>query len=155
MGGIMTDNASFLSRRNVLVGLAGGAAAGAIATTNAGQQEVAAFKQLLWKNQPGRHNVHLDSATVDDWALQVGTDFQSSSGHTLKLAYVQQFDHQNKRPAGLRDRPFVAGFDVVSGTTVLPTQVLLRVNHREGGSFDMFLTAAGPKKPGQMLAVFG
>jgi len=151
----MTANGSILSRRNVLVGLAGSAAAGAVATTNAGQQEVAAFKQLLWSNKPGRHNVRLATATVDDWSLQVGTKFQASSGHTLRLDDVQQFDHQNTRPKGLRDRAFAAGFSIISGVGTLPNQVLLQVSHPEGGTFEMFMTAGSPDKPQRRIAVFG
>jgi hypothetical protein len=151
----MTANGSILSRRNVLVGLAGSAAAGAVATTNAGQQEVAAFKQLLWSNKPGRHNVRLATATVDDWSLQVGTKFQASSGHTLRLDDVEQFDHQNTRPKGLRDRAFAAGFSIISGVGTLPNQVLLQVSHPEGGTFEMFMTAGSPDKPQRRIAVFG
>src|SRR4051794_21054421 len=120
---------SILSRRNLLVGLAGSAAVGTLAVTNAGKQQVAAFSQLLWQRRPGRHNVRLATASVDDWALQIGTTFQTSTGHTLKLADVRQFDHQNKRPAGLRDRAFVAGFELVSGAGALPNELVLRVNH--------------------------
>jgi hypothetical protein len=146
---------SLLSRRNLLVGLAGSAAVGMAAVTDAGQQQVAAFRQLLWKRQPGQRNVRLATATVDDWALQIGSTFQTSTGHTLKLTDVVQFDHQNKRPAGLRDRPFAAGFEVVAGDGPLPDQATLRVAHREGGTFDMFLTAGSPDKPLRRIAVYG
>jgi len=146
---------SLLSRRNVIVGVGGTVAVGAFAVSDAGQEQVQAFKQQLWKNRPGRRNVRLSSASVDDWAIQVGSKFQTSTGHTLKLADVRQFDHQGKRPAGLRDRPFVAGFEVVSGKGTLPDQLLLRINHSEGGTFDLFLTAAAPDKPNRRIAVFG
>jgi len=146
---------SLLSRRNVIVGVGGTVAVGAFAVSDAGQKQVQAFKQQLWKNRPGRRNVRLSSASVDDWAIQVGSKFQTSTGHTLKLADVRQFDHQGKRPAGLRDRPFVAGFEVVSGKGTLPDQLLLRINHSEGGTFDLFLTAAAPDKPNRRIAVFG
>lgn len=135
--------------------MGGTAAVGALATTEAGQKEVKAFKDALWQSRPGRHNVKLGTANVDDWSIQVGTEFQTSTGHTLKLAYVQQFDHQNKRPTSLRDRPFVAEFEVQPGGPPLPNQLLVRVNHREGGTFDMFLTAAGPAKPKNWMAVYG
>jgi hypothetical protein len=151
----MIANGSILSRRNLLVGLAGGAAVGAIATSNAGQEEVQAFKNLLWKNKPGKRYVRLDTATVDDWSLQVGTKFRASSGHTLRLDDVQQFDHQNTRPKGLRDRAFAAGFSIISGVGALPSQVLLQVSHAEGGTFDMFMTAGSPDKPQRRIAVFG
>jgi hypothetical protein len=146
---------SLLSRRNVIVGVGGTVAVGALAVSDAGQKQVQAFKQQLWKNRPGRHNVRLSTASVDDWAVQVGSKFQTSTGHTLKLVDVRQFDHQGKRPAGLRDRPFVAGFEVVSGKSTLPDQLLLRINHSEGGTFDLFLTAAAPDKPKRRIAVFG
>jgi hypothetical protein len=146
---------SLLSRRSLIVGIGGTAAAGALAVSTAGQKQVQAFKQLLWKNRPGRHNVRLSTANVDDWAVQVGTKFRSSTGHTLKLADVRQFDHQGKRPSGLRDRPFVAGFEVIEGAGPMPDQLLLRVDHREGGTFDLFLTAAAPDKPLRRIAVFG
>lgn len=145
---------SLFSRRNMLLGLGGAATAGALAVTDAGQSQVQKFKELLWQRQPGKRYVRLATATVDDWALQVGTTFKASTGHTLKLADVRQFDHQNKRPSGLRDRAFVAGFEVVSGAGLLPSQLLLRVTHPEGGTFDMFLTAAGPDKPLRRIAVF-
>ena len=146
---------SLLSRRNVIVGVGGTVAVGALAVSDAGQKQVQAFKQQLWKNRPGRHNVRLSSASVDDWAIQVGSKFQTSTGHTLKLADVVQFDHQNKRPAGLRDRPFAAGFEIVAGNGPMPDQATLKVAHREGGTFDIFITAGSPDKPKRRIAVFG
>jgi hypothetical protein len=145
---------SLFSRRNMLLGLGGAATMGGLAVTQTGQSQVQKFKDLLWQSRPGKRFVRLATATVDDWALQVGTTFKASTGHTLKLADVRQFDHQNKRPAGLRDRAFVAGFEVVSGTGALAEQLLLRVSHPEGGTFDMFLTAAAPDKPKRRIAVF-
>jgi hypothetical protein len=146
---------SLFSRRNMLLGLGSAATVGVLATTQAGQSQVQKFKDLLWQRLPGRRNVRLATATVDDWALQIGTTFKASTGHTLKLADVVQFDHQNKRPSGLRDRAFTAGFEVVSGAGVMPDQLLLRVTHAEGGTFEMFLTGAGPRKPLRRIAVFG
>jgi hypothetical protein len=146
---------SLLSRRGLMAGLAGSAALGVVAATTAGQQQVEAFKQMLWKRRPGRRNVRLATATVDDWAIQIGSTFQTSTGHTLKLADVVQFDHQNKRPAGLRDRPFAAGFEIVAGNGPMPDQATLKVAHREGGTFDMFITAGSPDKPKRRIAVFG
>ena len=151
----MSNIQSFLSRRHMLAGLAGSATVGVLAVTNAGQQQVAAFKQLLWKRQPGRHNVRLATATVDDWALQIGTTFQTSTGHTLKLADVVQFDHQNARPAGLRAKPFAAGFEIVAGEGPMPDQLTLKVAHREGGTFDIFITAGSRDKPNRRIAVYG
>lgn len=153
----MPKSESTVSRRNLLVGLAGTAAVGvgAVAATDAGQQQVEAFRQLLWKRQPGRRDARLASATVDDWALQIGSLFHTSTGHTLKLTDVRQFGGQNKRPAGLRDRSFVAGFEIVAGNAPLPRELTFRVTHPNGGTFDMFNTAGGPDKPKRRLAVFG
>jgi hypothetical protein len=73
----------------------------------------------------------------------------------MKLTDVRQFSGQNKRPAGLRDRPFVAGFEVVEGEATLPRELTLAVDHATGGTFDMFVTAGSPDKPLRRIAVFG
>jgi hypothetical protein len=151
----MSKGESRVSRRNLLVGLAGTAAVSAVAVTDAGQKQVAAFKKMLWSRQPGNRNSRLANGSVDDWALQIGTKFATSTGHTLKLADVRQFGGQNKRPAGLRDRAFVAGFEIVEGSGTMPGETLLTVNHATGGTFDMFISPGSPDKPERRLAVFG
>jgi hypothetical protein len=151
----MSKEEARVSRRNLLVGLAGTAAVGAVAVTEGGQQQVAAFKNMLWKRQPGNRYARLANASVDDWALKIGSTFTTSTGHTFKLTDVRQFGGQGKRPAGLRDRPFVAGFQVVSGPATLPKEITLAVTGSDGQSFDMFNTAGSRDKPDRRIAVFG
>jgi hypothetical protein len=153
MGGIsMAEQMSLVNRRNILFGLAGGAvAAGGLAVQQTGG--AGTFAELLRPIGLGRSGVLLATANKDDWALQVGTTFTASTGHVLKLVDVQGFAEKGKRPANLRKQAFVARFDITSGGE-LPGAQLLNVSHKEGGTFDMFLTGGNPARPLRMLAVF-
>lgn len=143
--------ASVFSRRNLLLGFAGTAAVGTVAARKS--TSVDAFSRLLRPVGLGRSDANLASATADDWSLQVGTYFTAHTGHLLKLADVQSFP-DSERPRGMRDGAFVARFDVTKGGKLRGSQIY-RVSHPRGGTFDMFLTPAGPSKPMRMIAVFG
>jgi hypothetical protein len=150
----MAEQKSLVSRRNMLLGLAGGAvAAGGVTVQQTGFGSEG-FAELLRPVGLGRSGVNLATASKDDWALQVGTLFTAQSGHVLKLVDVQGFREPVKRPAGLRAQAFVARFDVASGGA-LPSGQIHRVNHADGGEFDIFLAAGHPSKPLRMLATFG
>ena len=148
----MAEQAALMSRRNILLGLAGGAAvAGGVTVQQTGG--AGEFAELLSPAGLGRRGVQLATANKDDWALQVGTFFTTQTGHVLKLANVQGFPERRARPAGLRPGAFVARFDVTSGGPLQAAQ-LLAVNHTEGGTFDIFMTGGNPARPLRMLAVF-
>jgi hypothetical protein len=148
----MAEQLSLVNRRNILLGLAGGAvAAGGVAVQRTGG--AGAFAELLRPTGVGRRGAFLATANKDDWALQVGTLFTASTGHVLKLVDVQGFREKNRRPAGLRNQAFVARFDIASGGQ-LPGWQLLTVSHKEGGTFDILLNGANPARPLRMLAVF-
>ena len=148
----MAEQLSLVNRRNILLGLAGGAvAAGGIAVQQTGG--AGTFAELLRPVGLGRRGVYLATANRDDWALQVGTFFTASTGHMLKLVDVQGFVERNRRPAGLRNQAFLTRFDVTSGGQ-LPASLLLTVSHNEGGTFDIFMTGASAARPLRMLAVF-
>lgn len=148
----MAEQLSLVNRRNILLGLAGGAVvAGGVAVQQTGG--AGAFAELLRPTGQGRHGVLLATANKDDWALQVGTFFTAGSGHVLKLVDVQAFREQGKRPSGLRNQAFVARFDITSGGE-LPGSQRHTVSHKEGGTFDIFMSAANPARPLRMLAVF-
>lgn len=150
----MAEQKSLVSRRNMLLGLAGGAvAAGGITVQQTGVGSEG-FAELLRPAGLGRRGVNLATASKDDWALQVGTMFTAQTGHVLKLVDVQGFRERVERPAGLRAEAFVARFDVDSGG-VLPGERIYRVNHTDGGEFDLFLAPGHPSKPLRMLATFG
>ena len=147
----MARTLSLFSRRNLVFGLIGTAAIGTVAAT----QRITGsdlFARLLRPVGLGRRGVPLASATYDDWALQVGSLFTSHSGQILKLADVQRFPERGTRPAGLRNRAFVARFDVIRGAA-LPDSSITRFNHPEGGVLDLLLSAGDPAKPLRMLAV--
>ena len=138
------------SRRNVLLGLGGTAAAGTVAAQSGGAEF---FEQLLRPTNGGRRGVALATAGYDDWAAHVGTFFTAHTGHVLELSDVQRFRTVGERPAALRDSAFVARFDSVSGGA-LKGSAIYRVNHPDGGTFDVFLTSGPPDKPLRLLAVF-
>jgi hypothetical protein len=148
----MAGQLSFVNRRNMLLGLAGGAvAAGGITLQQTGG--AGAFAELLRPVGLGRRGVSLATATKEEWAAQVGTFFTAQTGHVLKLTSVLGFRDGGVRPAGLRPAAFVAHFDVTSGGPMPSTQ-FLAVNHNEGGTFDIFMTGGNPARPLRMLAVF-
>jgi hypothetical protein len=140
------------SRRNILVGLtAGGATAGAVGVsqfTSASQ-----FAALIRPVENGRRGAKLGTATSGDWALQVGSPFTAETGHVLTLVDVQVFGDNTPRPRNLRDKAFVARFDVKSGGPMQGDRTY-RFNHREGGVFEMFLSSVNPNRPERMLAIF-
>lgn len=148
----MAEQLSLVNRRNILLGLAGGAVAiGGFTVQQTGGAD--RFAELLRPVGLGRNGAFLATASKDDWALQVGTLFTASTGHVLKLVGVQPFPERGKRPAGLRNHAFAAQFDITSGGQ-LPGSQLLTVSHKEGGTFDIFMTGANPARPLRMLAIF-
>ncbi len=112
------------------------------------------MKELFRPASAGRRGVELASATNGDWALQRGTLFTAETGHVLKLVDVQVFPQKTPRPKYLRDKAFVAGFEVVKGGP-LEGDKTYRFRHGEGGEFDMYLSANIRSKPLRMHAVFG
>jgi len=150
----MAEQKSLVSRRNMLLGLAGGAvAAGGITVQQTGIGSES-FAELLRPVGLGRRGVNLATASKDDWALHVGTFFTAQNGHVLKLVDVQGFRERTKRPAGHRAQAFVARFDIASDGA-RPGEGIHRVNHAEGGEFDIFLAPGHPSAPLRMLATFG
>lgn len=148
----MAEQLSLVNRRNILLGLAGGAVAvGGFAVQQTGG--AGSFGELLRPVGLGRSGAFLATANKDDWAAEVGTLFTAGTGHVLKLVDVQGFPERGKRPAGLRNQAFVARFDITSGGQ-LPGSQLLNVSHKTGGTFDIFMTGGNPARPLRMLAVF-
>jgi hypothetical protein len=140
---------SRLSRRGMVVGLAGTAAAGTVAVQQS--TGVKAFRELLRPTDKAIGGL-LAKGTSGDWALEVGSHFTVHTGHVLKLIDVQRYPKKDRRPRNIRSRGFVARFDVVKGG-VLPANTIYRVNHRSG-AFDIFLTAGKPNRPLRMFAEF-
>lgn len=148
----MAEQLSLVNRRNILLGLAGGAAVAGGVAVQQQSDGAGAFADLLRPNGHGRRGVNLATATKDDWALQVGTFFTASSGQVLKLVDVQGYRELDARPAGLRPQAFVARFDIASGGAL--ASELLTVSHKEGGTFAILMSAANPARPMRTLALF-
>ena len=148
----MAEHLSLVNRRNILLGLAGGAVvAGGITVQQTGG--AGAFAELLRPGGLGQRGAFLATANKEDWALQIGSFFTAHTGHVLKLVGVQSFPDGGQRPAGLRPRSFISRFDITKGEP-LPGQQLLTVSHKEGGTFDIFMDAASAARPLRMTAVF-
>ena len=62
--------------------------------------------------------------------------------------------HKRPRAPHLRDKAFVAGFEVVKGGPMEGDKTY-RFRHGEGGTFDMYLSQNIRSKPLRMHAVFG
>jgi hypothetical protein len=136
----------------MLIGLAGGAAATAGGVATNGFTQAPSFAALLRPAGIGHNGGPLARVGYDDWRAQVGTGFRVHSGQVLKLVDVQAFPQKGARPHGLRERAFVARFDVTDGAALV--EGLYGVAPTQGAAFEMFLTNAGPDKPLRMLAVF-
>ncbi len=148
----MAEQMTFVNRRKLLLGLAGGAVvAGGITVQQTGVAD--RFADLLRPAGLGQRGVSLAHGSKDDWALQVGTMFTAHTGHVLKLVDVRGFAERSRRPLGLRAQAFVARFDITEGGPLVGDH-LLTVNHNEGGVFDVLLSAMNPERPLRMLAVF-
>lgn len=151
----VSDLISVLSRRNLIVGLVGTAAAGT-AAAGSGFIDAAGFMALLRPNNT-RRGVTLRSGESGDWADQRDTQFRLDSGQVLKLADVQSFKStakkEGKRPRGVRSTAFVARFDIKQGGP-LDGDRIFRINHARGGVFDIYLTTPDPRSPLQVAAVF-
>ena len=140
---------SLLSRRGVVLGLAGSAAVGTVAVQQSGG--VQAFRKLLRPTEKATGAL-LAKGTSGDWALEIGSSFTVHTGHVLKLVDVQSYPKKDRRPRNIRSRGFVARLDVVKGGA-LPANTIYRVNHKSG-AFDIFLTAGDKAKPLRMFAEF-
>ncbi len=149
----MAKNQAIFSRRNMLIGVVGGAAATAGAVATRGFSDSASFANLF-RPAGGQRGTALAMASSADWEAHVGSFFTANTGHVLKLVDVQPFAQRQARPAGLREDAFVARFDVAKGG-VLPGSQIYRFSHTEGGDVDLFMTGADPRKPLRMLAVLG
>lgn len=138
------------TRRSLLLGLG---VTGAGAATLGGTKSVDFFRQLIRPNAGGRKNVRLATAEFTDWSLQIGSRFIAHTGHELKLVDVQAFADRKDRPDALRDRAFVARFEIEKGGE-MPAD-LYTVRHANGGTFMVSFDPANPAKPLEARAIFG
>ena len=148
----MAEVRSHLSRRNMLIGLAAGGAATAGTVATQGFSESPSFANMLRPAGLAPCGLPRRYAGYSDWKSLVGSNFTAHSGETLKLVDVQAFPHEGSRPSTIRDRAFVARFDITKGAEL--GENLYGLAHPVAGAFDIFMSKSGPDKPLRMLAVF-
>ncbi len=137
--------------------LAAGAATGFVglaaiaATTASGVDPVTrAMRRLL---EGRRRPASLANADILDWVAETGTLF-TAAGYRLRLAGVRALK-TGPRPPELRQRPFIAVFDVV-GRSPLPGDLIYEVSHARYPAFDLYLTNAPTRtRPLRLHALFG
>jgi hypothetical protein len=147
----MERAASSLSRRNILVGAAGAAICAIVAMPLLRPAVGERTRRLLAGNPVTRHFLSLADAGQAEWAAQVGSVFTESSGRTLRLAGVRPLLSAGERPAGLRDRAFLAVFDV-AGRAAMAGDAIYTLTHPQYGATQVFLSLSD--RQGRMLAVF-
>jgi hypothetical protein len=149
----MEKTVSRLSRRNVLVGLGGALAVGAVLAAPY-KTIVTGRARALIRRLPGATRLlSLANAGYDEWRDQVGTVF-NVSGATMRLIGVEALNSAGTRPPGLRDRAFAAHFTVLNGRAVAGDLIYL-ASQPDYGPFSLFLSGSGdPAMPSRMLAVF-
>lgn len=94
--------------------------------------------------------VPLATATQEQWAAQVGQVFEVA-GQTMRLAGVRALPSLGARPASVRQRGFLAVFDLAGGSA-LASDLIYDLSHRVHGQLSLFLTATD--SPSRMHAVF-
>ncbi len=146
------ERVSTVSRRSILLGLAGAAVSAVIATTALSPSMGERTRRLLAGNRFTRRFVSLADAGQGEWAAQVGSAFRLEGGYRLRLAGVRPLHSQGARPAAVaRDRAFAAVFEVLNGGT-LAEDLIYSASHAQYGALPLFLTGTGD--PRRMLAVF-
>jgi phosphoglycolate phosphatase-like HAD superfamily hydrolase len=115
-----------VNRRNILLGLAGGAvAAGGIAVQRAGG--AGSFAELLQPIGLGRRGAALATADKDDWALQVGTLFTASTGNAdlakIGLAHFFERTVAARHVGALKPDPAIF-HKVIEGTDLQAEEVV-------------------------------
>lgn len=141
-----------LSRRNVMLGLAGAGAVGiAAAATPAGKLLRSGVGTLTGRTPPRR--VPLALAGYAEWLRAVGGIFTIEGGYDLRLAGVRMVGASAGRAAvrGVRTYAFTATFEVLAGKTMAGD--LIYTARYGAERFPLFLSATAA--PSRMQAMFG
>ena len=148
----MEHAAAPLSRRNILVGLAGAAVTAVVATTALRPALGDRGRRALASKSFTRRFLSLADAGEGEWQAQVGSEFTADGGYTLRLAGVRPLTSLGTRPPEVtRERAFAAIFDVRGGMT-MAGDLIYTVTHPQYGRMPLFLSATAD--PARMLAVF-
>ncbi|MFN3943835.1 MAG: hypothetical protein ACK4K7_02750 [Allosphingosinicella sp.] len=150
------DDTTRVSRRTMLVTLAGGGtAAVAIAAPAFSNQLAQQVREAAVTNGWARQFFSLANAGFTEWRQQVGSIFLLGGGFRMKLVAVTPLSSKGKRPSSVgRSSAFIAVFDPV-GNAAVPGDLIHTARHPQYGTLPIFLSAAPTaKSPRRMVAVF-
>lgn len=146
----MDDIGTRVSRRNLLAGAAAAGVVAALAVAIKNPAAVQSSGSMIRDALTGRRPASLATAERDIWQAAVGADF--AIAHTrMRLAGVRPLPRGGRRPANLRQNPFIAVFELPVGQA-LPGNLVYSVRTARFPAFDMFVSEAG--EAGRLLAVF-
>ena len=147
-----TSTSSRLSRRNLLAGVA---ALGAFAVVAMAAKSSRTARSLSLRSTSGGARARpasLATAEIEHWMAEVGSQFDIA--HTrMRLAGVRALPAEGTRPAELRQRPFIAVFDLPQGEA-LPGNLVYRIANQAYPAFDIYLAEPSDQRLHRMLAVF-
>ena len=153
------SEAETISRRNLMMGLAGTAAVvGAVGVSALPVGWYEGRKAQVPASWWERKHWTLATAGVSEWNSRVGNNFVllgASREVLLRLTAVNPFPSLGERPADVsRKQAFAAVFD--SGRVRLPAQDrIYRIGHIRYGEMDIFLKPCGDATcPGRLEATF-
>ena len=147
-----TNTSSHLSRRNLLAGFAA-VGAFAVVAMAAKNSRIARSSSLRSTSGGARTRpASLATAEIEHWMAEVGSWFDIA--HTrMRLAGVRALPVEGARPAEVRQRPFIAVFDLPQGEA-MPGNLVYRIANQAYPAFDVYLAEPGDQSLHRMLAVF-
>ena len=141
---MMDTKSGRISRRTMIVGLAGtttlGACSGGVSIGGAGAGGSASAPVAP-----------LSTADADKWAAAAGSLFDAG-GYVLRLTGIERIEQAGRRPGELRQQAFVALFDIVRGG-FMPGELIYRISHATIPAFNIFLSGSA-STPSRMHAFF-
>lgn len=149
----MTNSKAALTRRHVVIGLAGTGAIGIAAAAPTGKLARAGLGALTGRKPGTSRPASLANASYAEWVRAVGAIFALDGGYRLRLTGVRAMGSSTNRSAlrGLRTHAFTATFQVLGGQTMGGDLIYTATYGRD--SFPLFLSATGTGS--RMQAAFG
>ncbi len=152
----MKDAASsHLPRRKLLLALLGGmVSVGVLSAPTLSPRLAREARRIAGKSAAARRFLSLAHAEMEEWAAQVGAVFLVDGGYRMKLVGVRPLSSSGRRPGNGRSRAFLAVFRVLGGQT-MAGDLIYTANHRQYGTFDLFLSMGKDRPNGaRMHALF-
>lgn len=142
-----------LSRRKVVIGLAGAGVVGIAAAAPISTVMRSGISGLTGQTPGSPRSVSLARAGYAEWLRAVGSTFTIEGGYRLRLIGLRTAGSSAGRSAvrGVRTRAFTATFQVLGGQTMAGDLIYTAIHGQE--RFPLFLSATGSRS--RMQAVFG